>query len=259
MLFILSKLAWAVLRPSVLFLLAILIGVWLRGRLRRLLLTLGVTFYVVVLLLPVDQVVLRPLEDRFARPGPPPAQVDGILVLGGAVDEALTQDRGIPSLNQHAERMTEAVALARRYPHARVVFTGGSGRFAAPGTSEADVARMLFTELGLDPARVTYENASRNTWENAVLTRAAVAPAPGETWLLVTSAFHMPRSVGIFRRIGWAVTPWPVGYKTGRSTRTWYDATLTDRLEHVDFGVHEWVGLIAYRLLNRTDALFPSP
>ena len=123
-------------------------------------------------------------------------------MLGGAVDQNLTEARGIPALNGAAERMTEFVVLARRYPEAKLVFTGGQGSLVHGGTTEADVARRLFDALGVPEARVTYEDEARNTWENALLTRRLVEPKPGETWLLVTSASHMPRSVGAFRQAG---------------------------------------------------------
>ena len=256
MLFAASKLLWYVACPSVLLLLCILAGLAIR-RLRRLA-AFGAVAYALILALPVEQLVLRPLEDRFPRP-PPPASVDGILVLGGAEDEVLTADRGIPSLTAAAERMTEAVALARRFPSARLVFSGGSGRLIPQQATESDAARLLFTALGVDPARVSYEAGSRNTWENAVLTQREIRPATGQVWLLVTSAAHMPRAVGVFRRIGWPVIPWPVGYKTARAPRSWLAATFPERLERVDGGVHEWAGLIIYRLLDRTDALLPGP
>ena len=243
-------------RPSALLLLCVIIGLAIR-RLRRLAM-FGAAAYALILILPIEQVVLRPLEDRFPRPLPP-AHVDGILVLGGAVDEVITADRGIPSLNEAAERMTETVALSRHYPSARVVFSGGSGRVIRGSETESAAARLLFTELGIDPTRITFESGSRNTWENALLTQGEVHPKPSEVWLLVTSASHMPRAVGVFRRIGWSVVPWPVGYKTGRTPVAWFGASLPDRLNRLDWGVHEWVGLIIYRLMDRTSALFPAP
>jgi len=255
-LFIAGKLVWLLARPSVLLLLCVIIGLAVR-RLRPLA-EFGAAAYAVILIVPVEQVVLRPLEDRFPRPAPP-SRVDGILVLGGAVDEVVTADRGIPSLNDAAERMTEAVALSQRYPSARIVFSGGSGRLIPERATESDAARLLFIELGVDSTRMTFEAGSGNTWENAVLTQQAVHPAPGSVWLLVTSAAHMPRAVGVFRRLGWPVVAWPVGYKTARAPSAWFDATLPERLGRIDWGVHEWVGLIMYRLLDRTDALFPGP
>jgi uncharacterized SAM-binding protein YcdF (DUF218 family) len=141
-------------------------------------LLLGLGWFVAVLLTPVAAWVSLPLEDRFPR-APAPARVDGVIILGGAVEQLLTESRGIPSLNGAAERMTEAVALSRRFPQARILFTGGSGNPLPGQLSEADVARQLFASLGLEGERVLFEAQSRNTWENATMTRAMIPPRPG--------------------------------------------------------------------------------
>ena len=257
-----SKILWFVLRPATFALLLALVGLalmWRGRRTGRWLLLLGLGFFVLMLATPIAPLVVMPLEDRFARPTEMPAHVDGIIVLGGAVDQNITEARGIPSLNGAAERMTELVALARKYPDARLVFTGGQGSLVHGSLSEADVARALWTAMGVDPARVVYEDQARNTFENAVLTRALVQPRPGETWLLVTSASHMPRSVGAFRAAGWNVVPWPVNYRTGHGFAALYDAPFVERIGQFEVGLREWIGLAAYRLMGRTDALFPAP
>ncbi len=257
-----SKLFWLLLRPNTAALILACIGLWagLRGRRwGRWPLLAGLGYFAVVLLTPLSQWLLLPLEDRFSRPAEAPARVDGIVVLGGAVDQNLTEARGMPALNGAAERMTEPLALARQYPRARIVFTGGQGSPLHGGVTEAEVARQLWSSLGLPPERVIFEDRARNTYENALLTRQILQPKEGETWLLITSAGHMPRAMGIFRRAGWAMTAWPVNYTTGHSLRDWYDAPFGTRLNQTEWAVHEWLGLLAYRMLGRTDALFPAP
>lgn len=260
--YVLSKLLWFVLRPGTFALLLSLLGLaamWRGRRWGRWPLLAGLGFFVMVLATPVGPLMLIPLEERFARPATPPAHVDGVIVLGGAVDQTLTEARGIPALNGAAERMTEAVVLARHYPNARIVFTGGQGSLVHGTQTEADVARLLWSRMGLAEARVTYEDQSRNTHQNAVLSKALVQPAANETWLLVTSASHMPRSVGVFRRAGWNVVPWPVNYRTGRSFAALYDAPFPERIGQFEGALREWVGLAAYWLMDRTDAPFPAP
>lgn len=259
---ILSKTLWFAVRPGTFALLLSCIGLALmwRGRRRgRWPLLAGLGFYVAVLATPIAPWIVMPLEDRFARPAEPPSRVDGVIVLGGAVDQNLTEARGIPALNGAAERMTEFVVLARRYPEAKLVFSGGQGSLLHGGLTEADVARRLFGALGVPESRVTYEGDARNTWENALLTRRLLEPKPGETWLLVTSASHMPRSIGAFRRAGWEVVPWPVNYRTGHGFAALYDAPFLDRLQMFESGLREWLGLVVYRALGRSDALFPAP
>jgi uncharacterized SAM-binding protein YcdF (DUF218 family) len=260
--FVVSKIFWALARPNTLALVLAVIGaalLWRGRRFGRWPLALGLGWYVAVFVLPVAALLTLPLEERFPRPADPPAKVDGIVVLGGAVEQELTAAHGIPALNGAAERMTEAVALARRYPEARIVFTGGSSKVMGGGPNEVETSRLLFAELGLPPERLIFEEEARNTWENAVLTRRMVEPKPGETWLLVTSASHMPRAMGCFRGAGWSVIPWPVNYTTGRDPGLWWNWPFPTRLNQAEWAMREWVGLIAYHLMGRTPAWFPAP
>ena len=260
--FLASKLFWAVLRPNTLALLLAVVGlalVWRGRRFGRWPLALGLGWYGMVFLLPVSTALVLPLESRFARPATLPGPVTGILVLGGAVEQRLTAAHGIPALNGAAERMTEAVALARRHPEARLIFTGGSAAIIPGGPTEADTARRLFTDLGLPSSRLTFEDESRNTWENAVLTHRLVQPRTGETWLLVTSASHMPRAVGSFRAAGWSVVPWPVNYTTGTDPALWYIWPFPTRLNQAEGALREWIGLAVYWLTGRSAALLPAP
>jgi uncharacterized SAM-binding protein YcdF (DUF218 family) len=163
---------------------------------------------------------------------------------------------------QAATRITEAAALAHRYPEARLVFTGGSAAlFAQDAEDEAAAAAKLFGQLGIAPSRITIERESRNTWENAVLTKQMLQPKPGERWLLVTSAWHMPRSVGIFRVAGFDVVPYPVDFESRNTDRELRRPILpmSRGLDLTDRMAREWVGLLAYRVGGRTDALFPAP
>ncbi|MDB5416513.1 MAG: YdcF family protein [Rubritepida sp.] len=260
-LFVVSKVFWLFVRPNTLALfLACLGGVALifRRRWGRVPLVLGLGWFLLVLLTPLAAWITLPLEDRFARPAEM-EHVDGVVVLGGAVEQLLSERRGIVSLNGAAERMTEAVALSRRFPEARIVFSGGQGTVITGEETEADVARQLWASLGLEGPRVILESQSRNTWENATLSLIAARPQPGERWLLVTSASHMPRSVGSFRRAGWEVTPWPVNYSTSPGGTGWFDPPLSFRLGQAEWAIREYVGLVVYRLLGRTSAVFPAP
>lgn len=261
-LFLTSKLFWLLLRPNTLALALVTLGtllLWRGQRWGRWPALLGLGWFLAIATTPLATWLTWPLENRFSRPEPAPARVDGVIVLGGAVDQELTRARGLPALNGAAERMTEAVALARQFPQARIIFTGGSANPLGNPLSEADVARMLFTSLGLPPDRVTYENAARNTYENATLSAAIAQPKPGQTWLLVTSASHMPRSMGVFRAAGWPVTAWPVNYSTGNTSTSAYDTPFAARLGQAEWALREYTGLLAYWAMGRTAGLFPGP
>jgi uncharacterized SAM-binding protein YcdF (DUF218 family) len=260
--FWLSKIFWWFLAPGnamvLLALLALLLLLLRRRRAGLVLLGLVGAFGLALLVLPLRGWVLGPLEDRFPPPQPP-AHVDGIIVLGGAINAELSAKRGRPVVTRSVDRLIAGADLARRYPDAKLVFTGGSSALLDTGPREADIAREVFAELGLAADRVLYERDSRNTWENALFSQKLVDPKPGEIWLLVTSAYHMPRSMGIFRKIGWDMTPYPVDYSVPPAGKREPSFEMLDELEGVHWGLREWVGLVAYYLLGRTDRLFPAP
>ncbi|MDR6950892.1 uncharacterized SAM-binding protein YcdF (DUF218 family) [Ancylobacter sp. 3268] len=208
----------------------------------------------------VGRALAVPLENRFPIFVDDGRPITGVVVLGGGERPDVTAARGQPALTQAGERMMALADLSRRYPEARIVFSGGSGDLERPPLSEADVVRMVLPQLGVDPARVAFEAASRNTAENAALSRALVRPTPGERWLLVTSALHMPRAMGSFAAAGFPVTAYPVDYRTAGTVQwTRPFARVSEGLEMTDAALREWIGLVAYRLTGRTDALFPGP
>jgi uncharacterized SAM-binding protein YcdF (DUF218 family) len=214
-------------------------------------------------LTPLPNVAIMPLEARFPvwKPVEGAAPPTGIIILGGTADADSTFGRGSGlELNEAGDRILAMLALARRYPEARIVFTGGAGEIIGSGLPEADAVKRDIGLYGLDPGRIIFENRSRNTWENAVFTKALVRPRDGETWLIVTSAFHMPRSMGVFRQAGFEVTAHPVDFRTaGPADETMPFGALARGLARLDIAVKEWIGLGAYFVAGRSNALFPAP
>jgi uncharacterized SAM-binding protein YcdF (DUF218 family) len=209
---------------------------------------------------PLGNWLLYPLEQRFppwdAARGPP----DGIVVLGGSIDPDLSAAHGVAVVRSSADRVIATAALARRYPNARVIFSGGSGNLISDDAREADYAGAAFESLGVSRTRLTTERRARNTQENAEFSRALAAPKTGERWLLVTSAFHMPRSAGLFRKAGFAVEPYPVSWLVGgRADLFKFSVLSLEGLGRVDVGVREWMGLAAYRISDKTSEFFPGP
>jgi uncharacterized SAM-binding protein YcdF (DUF218 family) len=260
--FVIGKLLWFIAAPGNFLLLLLVAGVLLsiasarrRGFALIATSTLGL---LAIATLPIGVWLAAPLEDRFPVPAPP-ARVDGIVVLGGSVDPVLSLARGQVALTAAPGRITETVALARRYPTARILISGGDGRLNPGVLSEAGTTRDLLVQLGIPAPRIEIESVSRNTYENASLSYAAAQPKPGESWLLVTSAMHMPRAVGSFRRAGWTILPYPVDYRTSTRMATMPGLLLADDLMLVNVAAKEWLGLLAYRWLDRTDALLPAP
>mgnify|MGYP003627169423 FL=1 len=264
--FIASKLFWFVAQPGNLLAFLVIFcasfGIvrsrsrWLsRANVILLGFTASLTF------LPIGDWIESPLEQRFQ-----PALLQensqrpaGVIVLGGVIDPIATTTSGMPSVGGGAERVLEMLYLARLYPDTPVIYTGGSGRLTDTEHREADAARLLIERIGLDSTRFVFESSARNTFENATRVAELYPPKPEDNWILVTSAAHMPRSVGVFRRVGFKVIPYPVDYKSKYGKGFSFRFDLAGGLSGVSSALKEWIGLLVYRLMGRTNELFPSP
>jgi uncharacterized SAM-binding protein YcdF (DUF218 family) len=226
----------------------------------RRLMVLSVLMLAVCGFSPLGSWLLYPLESRFPPWDAARGAPDGIIILGGSIDADLSVAHGGAVVRSEADRIIAAAVLARRYPNARILFTGGSANLLSNDAKEADYAGALFESLGVARARLTMERRSRNTQENVEFSKAMVAPKSGERWLLVTSAFHMPRSVGLFRKAGFAVEPYPVDWRVGGSSDLLaFFPVADDGLGRTEIALREWMGLIAYRASGKIDELLPGP
>ena len=263
MFFILSKTVAFLLLPSN-FLIAIgIVGlVLLLTRWRRagsLLMVVSLVLLVLAGFLPVGAVLEHALESRFPPWDPSRGAPDGIVVLGGAIDPGLSRAYGTTQLTESAERVAAIAKLARAYPNARIVYSGGDGSLFANAGREADYLYSLLDTFGVPRQRVLLEDRSRDTYENATFSKQLVKPKPGERWLLVTSAWHMPRAVGCFRRIGFPVEAYPVDWNTRPRLHLSLSSQFGGGLKSLDTAAHEWLGLLVYRITGRTSAVLPGP
>jgi uncharacterized SAM-binding protein YcdF (DUF218 family) len=209
---------------------------------------------------PLGNALILPLEQRFPQWDASHGAPDGIVLLGGMIAPDVSSARDTVALNEAAERITATAELARRYPDARIVMTGGSGALIFDEGAEAIFAVRQLEALGVAHDRITAEEQSRNTIENAVFSRLIANPKPGERWLLVTSAYHMPRAMGVFRAAGFPVEAYPVDWRTrGPTDLARLFSSLSEGLQRTDTAAHEWVGLFAYWITGKTTALFPAP
>ena len=250
-----SRILGIIFTPSDFLLLLLVLGVvlqWTRWRNSGKWLVILVTLsLLLVCVFPVDGWLGAPLENRFPRP-PTPAHVDGAIILGGGESGAIFVARGVPGYNPAEGRLVAGAELARRYPDARIIYSGGWAPFEQSALPEARVARGIFGQMGIPASRLILENRSRNTWENFVYSKAIAQPRPGETWLLVTSATHMPRAMGIAAKLHWQMLPWPSDYlTTGKAKGIDWNSTIASRLDKIDTAAHEWAGLAAYWLMGR--------
>ena len=264
MFFVLSKTLGVMLLPT-----NFLIGVGLFGAillatrftsLGRKLLIASVVLLAICGFSPLGKLVLYPLESRFPPWDAARGAPDGIVVLGGSIDPDLSAAHGLPVFKGAVDRVIAVAALAHRYPNARIIFSGGSGNLISGDAREADYASAVFESLGVPKQHLTMERRSRNTQENAEFSKIIAAPKSGERWLLVTSAYHMPRSVGLFRKAGFAVEPYPVDWRVGgRADILTFSSLSSEGLDRVDTGIREWMGLAAYWISGKTRELFPGP
>jgi uncharacterized SAM-binding protein YcdF (DUF218 family) len=262
MFFILSKTVALLLVPSNLLLLIGAIGLVLlftrRQRTGRWIVAASLVLFLIIGFLPVGSLLGHALESRFPPWDPSRGPPDGIIVLGSAIDPDLSQARGQTALNGSAERVTVIAKLARAYPKARIVYSSGNASLFN-GPAEADYVMPLLESFGIPATRVSLETRSRNTYENALFSKALIKPKPGERWLLVTSAEHMPRAIGCFRRVGFPVEAYPVDWRTFPRWRFRLSTTFARGLRRTDRAVHEWLGLLVYWLSGRTSELLPGP
>lgn len=260
--FITSKLLWAFVSPDSLL---VMLGVsaWFasvigRVRLSRQLSSVFAFSLIVIAFLPLGEWLIAPLENRFPANVALPANSKGLIVLGGAISPTLSNIWGQPELNGAAERLTNFYYLANLYPDAQLVFSGGNGSVTEQQHKEANAAKVFFEQLGLNDRAILFEGESRNTIENVKNSKALVNPGADENWILVTSASHMPRAVGVFCQQDWKITPYPVDHrsKTGELLRLNFN--FAENLSLLTSASREWLGLVAYRLLGHSNQLLPG-
>ncbi len=256
-----SKLIWLIVSPDMLFVFVFVVG-WLllcTGKVRcaMVVYTFLVLFIGAVTVLPMGRWLLAPLENRFSVHPELPEKVDGIIMLGGAENAYKSSLWGQPEIRENGERYLGFVQLINHYPDARRFFSGGSANLTRPDAKDAWVARQVLEMLGQDVSKIVFEESSRNTYENAKFTKALADPKPGQNWILVTSASHMPRAVGVFEKLDWQVIPYPVDYYTYKGETLGLTFNFAANLHGLSLACREWLGLAAYYVTGKTSALIP--
>jgi len=252
MFFFLSKIFWGIFAPLT-FISLLICGGFLtqRFRLGRYSLTAGVLLLIICGFLPLGHNILVYQERQYPVITSYPPKVDGIIILGGSIDFKKSFAWGQGQLNEHAARITEMVALAKRYPKAKLVFSGGNGNIEESLSSESIELNKSLKNMGFDTSRIIYEGNSRNTYENMIFSKEMIRPKKGEVWLLVTSAFHMKRSEAIFQSNGWPVIAYPAGYLTRGQYKFIPNFEVLENMFKLQIATKEMIGIIAYTLTGK--------
>lgn len=260
--FLASKIIWLLISPENVLLILISISLILlylgKHTLAKASLSIATGLFIIISFFPIGEWLLYPLESRFETNPVLSDNINGIIVLSGAEDPERSHLWKQAELGSAAERDLAFLTLARKYPDAKHVFTGGTGSLIQQEYKAADVAQTLFEQQGFDTSKIIFERESRNTFENVIYSKKIVSPVKNQNWVLITTGWHMPRSVGIFCKAEWPVIPYPVDHQTKKNNLLRIDFNLLENLLVLKMATKEWVGLIAYYLTGKTTSLLPE-
>lgn len=253
--FYLSKILWNFVIPGNFFVLlffAATILLWTRhARIaKKMLFTISV-LTILVAIVPLGNIMLHPLEQEFKINPNLPNKIDGIIVLSGSISAKSTSLLGQVQVNEQIERDLMFISLAYEHPNAKLLYTGGSSSLTDQQFKGANAGKKFLKSQRFEINKVLFESSSRNTYESAVISKKIIKPKKDENWILITTAWHMPRSVGVFKKVGWEVIPYPVDYKTNSENIYDFSFNFSEKLLKLEVGFKEWLGLLAYSLTNK--------
>ena len=260
--FFLSKALWFFFNPINILLFLLLIGIifhfFNKKKLYKIINIITLILFILIVILPTGPYLFWKLENSYSIPRTFPHDIDGILILGGGVNEDLTYQHQQMSLNENVERLTESIDLMRRFPNAKIVFSGGVATLSKQKLTGIDVAKMFYNRMGVDINRIIFENKSRNTYENFAFSKKFIDNKNNEKWLLVTSAFHMKRVMNVAEKLKLNFISYPVDFSIGKnfSLEPWYAQNYPTNMNHFQIAMHEYVGLIAYYIAGKSSKIY---
>ena len=258
--FYLSKNLFLILNPFNIFIFVTLLSIFLyfvklRG-LSLIIFLINFVFIALISFLPIGSYLIYNIEKEYHSYIKPPDQVDGILILGGATNPLLYNEYDQISLNGSSERLVESVFIIKKFDKAKVIFSGGSGFLNRSGFDNAQVAKSFYKKIGIEIDKIIFEDNSRNTYENIIYSKKIANPKINENWLLITSASHMKRALLIADKNNWDLIPYAVDFKNIKEFKLIPNLNLLSNLNSFQQGSHEWLGLVSYYLMGRTDKVF---
>ena len=258
--FYLSKIFWLILNPFNLFIFITLLSIFLYflnlRRVSLIIFLINFIFILIISFLPIGNFLIYKIEKEYHSNTKIPERVDGILILGGATNPLLFKEYDQISLGGSAERLVESVIVIKKFKKAKVIFSGGSGVINRPDLGHSQVAKSFYKKIGIETNKIIFEDDSRNTYENIIYSKKIAKPKINENWLLITSASHMKRALLIANKNNWKITPYAVDFKNTKNFKFIPNLKLLKNINSFQQGSHEWLGLISYYLMGRTDKVF---
>ncbi len=258
--FYLSKILWLALNPFNIFILFTIITIILYlisfRKISIAIFLINSLYLIIISFLPIGSYLIHKIEKEYHLSSSIPDKLDGILILGGATNPIFYKEFNQISVNDSAERLIESVSIIKRFKNSKIIFSGGSGVINRPDLAHSQVAKLFYKKVGIEESRIIFEDNSRNTNENILFSKKIAKPKKNENWLLITSASHMKRAMLIGSKNNWKFIPYAVDFKTMKKFRFVPNLYLLSNINSFQQGSHEWLGLISYYLMNRTDKIF---
>ncbi len=247
MLFFLKKLITFCIVPPGIIIIFLIISAWLLKKKWRLFNTgLAVAIYLISIE-PVKDLFIIPLEDAYKVPQIETIRTyDAYVVLGGGINENAPDLNGEGQLT--SESLPRAVDAFRLYKIEKkpIILSGGRVYGKKP---EAEIAKKFLISLGVDEKDIIIEENSRDTYENALLVKEILKNKGLEKIVLITSAFHMKRSVQLFKRHFSYILPYPTGYRTSRTDYNVISYMPNgENIAYVAYSIKEYIGILFYKI-----------
>ena len=259
MTFYLSKIFWFFFNPFNLIIFIFIFGLFFY-KLKKFFLAksfyyLSIGFFLIFAVLPIGPYLTYLLEKDFHETNYYPDKLDGILILSGATNPFLTKEYDQINLGDGAERLLESYFLIKKFPNVKIIFSGGAAYLGYPEITDSSAAKKFYKDMGLDIRKIYFENKSRNTFENILLSKNYAKPKQNENWLLISSAFHLRRAMNVADKLDWNLIAYPTDFRQSKKFIFTFSVNLFYNLSQSNLAFREWLGLVYYYLSNKTSKI----
>ena len=258
--FFFSKIIWLILNPFNIFvffnLLTIILFFFNLKKITITIFFINSFFLLIVSFFPIGNYLIYQIEKEYHSNIQIPEKLDGILILGGATNALMFKEYNQINVNDSAERLIESVKIIKKFKNSKVIFSGGSGILNRSDLGHSQVAKSFYSLMGLNTDKIIFENKSKNTFENILFSKNIAKPKNNDRWLLITSAAHMKRAILVGLKQDWYLIPYAVDFQNTKKFQFTPNLNLLSNLYSFQKASHEWTGLLAYYLMNRTKKVF---